>query len=191
MDQLLLTLRFYASGSLYIVAADFAGVSKATAGKIISRVTNAIANLRPQLARFPLTIGAVDCTHIRIQSPGGNLAENYRNRKGYFSLNVQVVCDAPKVYDIVARWPGASQDSNIFDPSGLRARCENGELGNAVIVGDGGYAVRTYLITPLPNPQTPAQNLFNAAQIHTRNKEAKEGNDRQVNEEKRREETGK
>ncbi|KAK4883042.1 hypothetical protein RN001_006361 [Aquatica leii] len=159
MAQLLLTLRFFASGSLYIVAADFAGVSKATAGKIITKVANAIASLRPQyialpnneaernividnfyrIARFPRTVGAIDCTHIRIQSPGGNFAENYRNRKGYFSLNVQAVCDAQlKFIDIVARWSGASHDSNIFDNSRLRARCENQELGNAVIIGDSG-----------------------------------------------------
>ncbi|KAK9730338.1 DDE superfamily endonuclease [Popillia japonica] len=125
MVQLLLTLRYFASGSLYIVAADFAGVSKATAGKIIAKVTNVIASLRPQyialanseaeqnividnfyrIARFPRTIGAIDCTHIRIQSP----------------------------------------------------------------VGDNGYAVRKYLITPLANPQSPAENLFNESQIRTRN----------------------
>lgn len=69
----------------------------------------------------------------------------------------------------VARWPGASYDSNIFDHSVLRARCENGEFGNTVIVGDNGYAVRKYLITPLANPQSPAENLFNESQIRTRN----------------------
>ncbi|KAJ9586179.1 hypothetical protein L9F63_016111 [Diploptera punctata] len=31
----------------------------------------------------------MDCTHIRIRSPGGDDAERFRNRKGYFSLNVQ------------------------------------------------------------------------------------------------------
>ncbi|KAK9700633.1 DDE superfamily endonuclease [Popillia japonica] len=44
--------------------------------------------------RFPRVVGAIDCTHVRLQSPGGNMAENFRNRKGYFSLNVQVVCNA-------------------------------------------------------------------------------------------------
>jgi len=38
-------------------------------------------------------IGAVDCTHVPIQSPGGDDAEIYRYRKGYFSINVQLVCD--------------------------------------------------------------------------------------------------
>lgn len=88
------------------------GVSKTSACGIIKNVTNAIASLQPQfiyecmprndeelqqtklkfyqIARFPHVIGAVDCTHVRLQSPGGNDAELYRNRKEYFSWNVQV-----------------------------------------------------------------------------------------------------
>ena len=42
---------------------------------------------------LPGVIGAIECTHVLIQSPGGDDAEIYRNRKGYFSINVQLVCD--------------------------------------------------------------------------------------------------
>lgn len=67
-------------------------------------------------------MSAVDCTivhnHIRVQSPGGNREEIFRNRKGYFSLNVQAICDARYNFrDIVCRWPGSSHDSNIFQNS--------------------------------------------------------------------------
>lgn len=35
--------------------------------------------------------GAIDCTYIKLFSTNfGGLGETYRNRKGYFSLNVQV-----------------------------------------------------------------------------------------------------
>lgn len=35
-------------------------------------------------------IGAIDCTHIKISRPRGiEHSEVYRNRKGYFSINVQ------------------------------------------------------------------------------------------------------
>lgn len=71
--------------------------------------------------------------------------------------------------DVVARWPGASHDSNIFDNSLIRAKFENGEMQNSVILGDSGYPVRPYLITPLTNPRTEAEQLFNEAQIRTRN----------------------
>lgn len=43
-----------------------------------------------EIAHFPRVSGCVDCTHIRIDSPGGDRAEVFRNRKGWFSLNVQV-----------------------------------------------------------------------------------------------------
>jgi ABC-type uncharacterized transport system permease subunit len=40
---------------------------------------------------LPCIDGALDCTHIRLFSNNfGGIAEIYRNRKGYFSLNVQV-----------------------------------------------------------------------------------------------------
>lgn len=40
---------------------------------------------------LPGVDGAIDCTHIRLtQCKFDNIQEIYRNRKGYFSLNVQV-----------------------------------------------------------------------------------------------------
>lgn len=73
------------------------------------------------IACFPKCIGAIDCTHVKIISPGGEQAETYRNRKGFFSINVQTVCDAHlRIQDIVARWPGSAHDSTIFINSSLR-----------------------------------------------------------------------
>lgn len=51
----------------------------------------------------------------------GDDAEVFRNRKSYFSLNVQVVANANKeIIDIVARWSGSVHDSTIFQNSNLR-----------------------------------------------------------------------
>ncbi|XP_044749807.1 uncharacterized protein LOC123310404 [Coccinella septempunctata] len=43
MDQLLLALRFYATGSIQQAIGDFTGVHQTTAGRAIKRVTEAIA----------------------------------------------------------------------------------------------------------------------------------------------------
>ncbi|ERL95949.1 hypothetical protein D910_00663 [Dendroctonus ponderosae] len=134
--KLLLILRFYATGNMFISVGDFEGVSKTSACSIVRQVSEAIARLRPRnrrfpeniatrqkakeifyrVARFSLVIGAIDCTHVKIQSPGGEDAERFRNRKGYFSWNVQTICDAQlKIIDIVARWPCSCHDQTIFN----------------------------------------------------------------------------
>lgn len=101
---------------------------------------------------------------------GGNNAEYFRNRKSYFSLNVQAICDDDhKFSDIVARWPGSAHDSNIFNNSTIKTKFENEEFSNSIILGDSGYPLLPYLITPLLNPADQAQMLFNEAQIRTRN----------------------
>lgn len=46
------------------------------------------------LTRFPKIVGAIDCTHIKLQPPSRMYGEHYRNRKGYFSLNVQALVNA-------------------------------------------------------------------------------------------------
>jgi len=122
------------------------------------------------LNRFPKVLGAIDCTHIKLQSPSRMDGELYRNRKGFFSLNVQALVNSNLEFmDIVARWPGSSHDSNIFDNSRLKARMEILEFPDCVILGDSGYALSNYLLTPLANPITRGERLYNESHIRTRN----------------------
>lgn len=46
-------------------------------------------NLFNNIAGFPNVSGCIDCTHIPIGNPGGDNAELFRNRKSFFSLNIQ------------------------------------------------------------------------------------------------------
>lgn len=86
------------------------------------------------------------------------------------SLNVQAICDAnTNIIDLVARWPGSAHDNHIFQNSAVRMRFENNEMGNLLLVGDSGYPVSKYLMPPLLNPRTAAENLYNESQIRTRN----------------------
>ena len=101
---------------------------------------------------------------------GGVDAELYRNRKGYFSLNVQVISDANlRINDVVARWPGSTHDSTIFSNSSICARFETGEIKDGYILGDGGYPCKRYLLTPLGTTTTAAERRYNYSQIRTRN----------------------
>jgi hypothetical protein len=74
-----------------------------------------------------------------------------------------------RIMDVVARWPGASHDEYIFDNSALQTRLAMGEFGDGLILGDCGYAVKPYMITPLRHPTLPEHHLYNEAQIRTRN----------------------
>lgn len=89
INQLLTTLRFYACDGHQVSIGDFIGVHQTTVSRIISKVSTAIANLRPNyikmpsahemlqtqqdffaISRFPRVLGCLDGTHIKIQSPG-------------------------------------------------------------------------------------------------------------------------
>lgn len=110
MLQLLVTLRFYGAGTFQIVAEDLVNGSQPTVCRTVKKVTRLIARhlfravvrfpgasqlssvIRDfyEIAHFPGLTGCVYCTRVRIKSPGGDDAEVYRNRKGVFSVNVQV-----------------------------------------------------------------------------------------------------
>ena len=187
--QILLALRFYATGTFQSVIGDVMHVSQPTVCKTVHRVSRALALKRKnyvtfprseddvhktisgflKISNFPGVIGAIDCTHIPIQSPGGDNAGTFRNRKGYFSINVQSVCNANlKFIDIVARWPGSVHDSTIFSNCLKNAEFESGKI-NGILLGDNGYPNKPYLMTPILNPQDKPEKKYNRSQIKTRN----------------------
>lgn len=175
---------------MQIAIGDFAGVSRSSVCRIVRKVSAAIARKSPEFikmpanglemltasrdfyskAKFPRTIGAIDCTHVPIRSRGGDNAENYRNRKGWFSLNVQTVASANcKVLSVVTRWPGATHDQHIFKNSFLKTRFERGDFRDFILVGDSGYKNTAYLATPyLDTGGDPVRELYNQSQIRTR-----------------------
>ena len=82
---------------------------------------------------------AVDCTHITIDNLGKEDAELFRNRKGHFSVNVQVACDVElNLTNVVAKWYGSAHDSRIFDNSSLSIDMEDGKVPE-ILLGDSGY----------------------------------------------------
>ncbi len=121
--QLLVALRFYATGCFQRVDGDLFGLHNSTVCRIVSRVSRAIVSLKNQYIRFtptgetaagfhrragfPGVLGVVNCTHIPIQNTGGVNGELFHNCKGYCSNNGQMVCDEKsEITNIVAHWPG-------------------------------------------------------------------------------------
>ncbi|XP_034743427.1 putative nuclease HARBI1 [Etheostoma cragini] len=90
------------------------------------------------------------------------------NRKFFHSINVQMICDASCIFtNVEAEWPGSVHDSRIFRFSTISQRLSQGEFAG-VLLGDKGYACETYLLTPLADPQTAAQQGYNLAHSRTR-----------------------
>lgn len=189
-QQVFLFLRFAATGSFQRVVGDMGGISVPAACVTINRVARTLATQKaayiqfPQreeypdlkedfyrIAMFPNVIGAIDCTHIKIANPGAEDGGRFINRKGVFSINTQVICDAKmRIRNIVARWPGSVHDSRIFDNSRIKEQLSGiPQRPKAYILGDSGYACLPYLMTPFRNPVTVAENQYNRCHKTTRN----------------------
>ena len=107
-------------------------------------------------SRLPNCVGAVDGTHVPVQSSD----RSYQNSKKYKSLNFQVyVDDAGFIRNVSGGQPGCVHDSDLFVNSVLYDYVKwLSELGHKFIhgvtvgyyiVGDGGYA------QSVPGLQTP------------------------------------
>ncbi|GBL85681.1 Putative nuclease HARBI1 [Araneus ventricosus] len=191
VEQVLIALRFYAVASMQLAIADIFEVSQPTVSRVVHRVSEAIASLLPayiylpvnkeeckevskkffDIAGFPSVIGALDCTFVRIVSPGGEDAERFRCRKNYFALNVQTIVDSDLVIrNVVARWPGSTHDSTIFNNSAACLTLQSNSLfRNYHLLGDSGYGLEKYLLTPFGNPRSPAEVRYNKSHVLTRN----------------------
>lgn len=193
--QLLICLRFYSTASFQLVMDDIIQVSQATVSRIVFRVSILIAryinqyikmpisdetrskNKRlfkehgygPRAIGFPCIDGAIDCTHIRlIHTRFQAIDEVFRNRKGYFSLNVQAVVGPQNEFlDIVPEWPGSEHDSRIFQNSRIYMRYRQREF-DGMLVGDAGYPALPILLTPIANPATDEEISYNMIHARTR-----------------------
>ena len=85
------------------------------------------------------------------------------NRKQSYSINVQAVCDSDAfITNIVARWPGSSHDSRIFENSKIADKLRDSAL-DGILAGDSGCACRAYLITPILKPKIAGDVRYNTA----------------------------
>lgn len=123
---------------------------------------------------FPGVIGAIDCTHIAILKPKVN-AHNFLNRKGYHSINTQVICNADlKFLAVNANYPGSHHDAFIWRQSQIRQYLLNefreNNLRGCWLIGDSGYPLESVIMTPYANPvPNSPEGRFNIAHASARN----------------------
>ncbi|XP_060553824.1 putative nuclease HARBI1 [Ruditapes philippinarum] len=188
-NQVLLALRFFASGSMYEVIGDTCGFSKSTVSRAVDSVTDALVSHIHEFVRwphnedkkkisshfydiagFPNVIGCIDGTHVRIQAPKTDEA-SFVNRKGYHSISVQAVCDNEgKFTSVNASWPGSCHDSHVFRTSGLcqRLEKENKSFSDGVLLGDSGYPCRPFIMTPFLATDSAGKMRYQESHTKTR-----------------------
>ena len=89
------------------------------------------------------------------------------NRKQFYSINVQTVCDSDAfITNVVASWPGLTHDSHIFENSNIVDKLRDGAL-DGILLGDSGYGCRAYLLTPILKPKDAGEVRYNTAHGRT------------------------
>ncbi|XP_041366717.1 putative nuclease HARBI1 [Gigantopelta aegis] len=119
---------------------------------------------------FPCIISLIDGSQVPIHGPFPPANEAvYVCRKGYHAINVQIVCDANLIIrDLDARWPGSTHDSFILRNSHIWDKFEQGHIQNTWLLGDSGYPLKKWLMTPYQNAANDPQERFNRQHKHIR-----------------------
>ncbi|XP_065368768.1 putative nuclease HARBI1 [Calliphora vicina] len=125
-----------------------------------------------QKFNFPGVLDFVDGTHVRIKCPQAN-PEFYYNRKGYHSINAMIICDDELLIRFIdARHPGSNHDSFIWRGSQVNQffnSLYSGGKRNFWLLGDSGYPLLPYLMTPLRNCTTAQEEMYQKNHIKARN----------------------
>ena len=172
-------LRYMADPGFQSGIAEEMGVHQSTVSKIVTSVSNKIMEKAHLWIKFPLSlhdvavaktewlekfkfpsaIGVLDCTHVRVPKPTQH-GDEYVNRKGYCSINVQATCNAKEQFtSVVASWPGSVHDTRIWKNSTVRDVLSR--FKNTVLLGDEGYGLEPWLMTPYRNPIQDNHKSFN------------------------------
>ncbi|XP_072369007.1 putative nuclease HARBI1 [Scyliorhinus torazame] len=179
-------LNFYATGTFQAPTANITGISQFAVYRSIKEVTDALVRHAPTylsfrsdeeqqrqqyffaIAGFPKVQGIIDCMQVAICAPNNNPMA-YLNAKGYYSLNVQITCDHhQKITNVNACFPGGMHDFYILKQSEIPLIFEGERKFTGWLLGDLGYVLQPWLMTPLRNPCTVAENRYNVVHAQTR-----------------------
>ncbi|XP_061642452.1 biogenesis of lysosome-related organelles complex 1 subunit 1 isoform X2 [Phyllopteryx taeniolatus] len=174
-------LAFLAAGSFQHTVASVSGLSQAAVGAAVHAVSSSLVRHANEQILFPMSpesqlrikqdfllkygfpgvLGAIDCTHVQLRAPDSK-AVTYVNRKGVHSINIQVICDANcLVTHVYANFPGSAHDSFILDNSVIPSVFEGDAPMDGWLLGDNGYQLKPWLMTPYITATTKRQRAFN------------------------------
>lgn len=118
--------------------------------------------------------GAIDGTHIPIWKPSIPNHIAYINRHKYHSYNIQaVVNDRGLFMNVVCGLPGAAHDAGVLSRSGFSRHAAATVPRHHFILGDSGYPLLPWLLTPYKDmhrnaPLSREARAYNTAHASTR-----------------------
>lgn len=122
---------------------------------------------------FKNCIGIIDGTHVALTALRKEIEHGYINRKGFHSLNVQIICESElRITNVNARYPGRNHDSYIYGNSQIYTHLERRHQQgyNHYLLGDSGYPLQPWLLNPIPTPTTAREKHYNKIHAKTRSK---------------------
>lgn len=87
----------------------------------------------------------------------------------YLSFFFQACNSKMQITDIVPRWSGNTHDAFIWKYSSLRELMRTEIPPNNFLLGDSGYPLEPWLLTPYVRPTSPSEEIFNRKHIQCRN----------------------
>ena len=162
-------------GSLCMTANAF-GIAIPTVSVVITEVCTAICkvlwpkyvqfpkcqeDMRRKFAEFEAKFGMVQCcgcidgTHVPISRPTED-SQDYYCYKGFYSLNVQAVCDFRGYFmDVDCRWPGNVHDGKVFSNSAINMFLRSDEVSTYATLMPGHQKAPNYLVADPAFPLLP------------------------------------
>ncbi|XP_029348450.1 putative nuclease HARBI1 [Acyrthosiphon pisum] len=138
------------------------GLSQPSVSRVLNEVIDCINLhlLHKFRTRFhiPGVIGVIDGSQIGIFPPSTNHNQYpefvYVNRKGFHSINTQLIVDHTyRILNVNAKFPGSTHDSHIWKMSLVRNHLSNTyRRDHEWLLGDSGYPLEPWLLTPFNNP---------------------------------------
>lgn len=183
--EVLVFLYWLGHGASYSVVSRVFSIPKTSVFRIVHSIALKVVALRTKCIQFPKPhkvgegfaklahshffkkcVGAIDGCHVRIKKPVGPDAQDYFNRKLFYSVQLQAICDSNGIFlDTFVGYPGSVHDTRVLKNSPVYTEALYPPAGY-FILGDGGYPCIEHpicIITPFKEPVRDAiEGRFNA-----------------------------
>jgi hypothetical protein len=148
------------------------GIGNGTVTLYTNRVIKALLSIKDTFIRWPSAeernnisdnfsakynlpgcVGVVDGTNAIIAQRPKIDGPTYWNRKGFYGINCQIVCDDQKrILFYQVGWPGSVGDSRAFRNSDIGMVPENYFSAIEYLLGDSAYTLSKHMLTPYIAP---------------------------------------